>query len=80
MTLSGRTLQVIPHRLIVQILAFGRVLERDIDSTFVLTFWPLKSGARIERAHANVADSDFAGISEGGCKYYWIPWRTYLQD
>jgi hypothetical protein len=24
------------------------------------------------------AESDFAGVSEGWSKYYWVPWRDYL--
>lgn len=78
--LSGRILQVIPNRLIVQSWRSTQFSKRDIDSTLVLTFWPLRSGARIELTHANVADSDFAGVSEGWSKYYWIPWRAYLQS
>jgi hypothetical protein len=30
-------------------------------------------------AKLNVADSDFAGVSEGWAKYYFIPWRAYLE-
>jgi activator of HSP90 ATPase len=77
--LSGRVLQVIPNRLIVQSWRSTQFSKRDIDSTLVLTFWQLKSGARIELTHVNVADSDFAGVAEGWSKYYWIPWRAYLQ-
>lgn len=39
-------------------------------SNLVLTFHPLRSGARIELIHVNGADSDFAGVSEGWSKYY----------
>ena len=34
--------------------------------------------ARIELAHINVADGDFAGVSHGWEKYYWTPLRSYL--
>ena len=49
-----------------------------IDSVLVLTFWPDGEGGRIELAHINVADDDFAGVSRGWEKYYWPPWRAYL--
>jgi hypothetical protein len=26
-----------------------------------------------------VADQDFQGVNEGWEKYYWKPWREYLQ-
>ncbi|HMD29685.1 MAG TPA: SRPBCC domain-containing protein [Steroidobacteraceae bacterium] len=76
--LSGTILQVVQNRLIVQSWRstfFGR---RDLDSTLVLSFWPAKGGGRIELTHVNVADGDFAGVSEGWSKYYWLPWRKFL--
>jgi activator of HSP90 ATPase len=76
--LSGRILQVVPNRLIVQSWRSTEFGRRDLDSTLVLSFWPAKRGGRIELTHVNVADTDFAGVSEGWSKYYWIPWRAYL--
>jgi len=78
--LTGTILQVVQNRLIVQSwrsTLFGR---RDLDSTLVLSFWPDQRGGRIELTHVNVADGDFAGVSEGWSKYYWLPWRSHLQD
>jgi uncharacterized protein YndB with AHSA1/START domain len=76
--LTGIILQVVPNRLIVQSWRSTDFYRRDIDSTLVLSFWPDKNGGRIELTHVNVADSDFAGVSEGWSKYYWTPWRAYL--
>jgi uncharacterized protein YndB with AHSA1/START domain len=76
--LSGTILQVIPNRLIVQSWRSSQFGRRDMDSTLVLCFSPDKSGGRIELTHVNVADSDFAGVSEGWSKYYWVPWREFL--
>ena len=76
--LTGTILQVVQNRLIVQSwrsILFGR---RDLESTLVLSFWPEKRGGRIELTHVNVADGDFAGVSEGWSKYYWLPWRKFL--
>jgi hypothetical protein len=53
--------------------------KRDLDSTLVLSFWSDPGGGRIELTHVNIADSDFAGVSEGWWKYYWNPWRVYLE-
>jgi hypothetical protein len=77
--LSGTILQIVPNRLIVQSWRSTQFGKRDIDSTLVLSFWAVGKGARIELSHVNVADSDFSGVSEGWSKYYWIPWRAYLQ-
>ncbi|MGO9512795.1 MAG: SRPBCC domain-containing protein [Steroidobacteraceae bacterium] len=76
--ISGTILQVIPNRLIVQSWRSTNFFRRDLDSTLVLSFWPDRDGARIELTQVNVADGDFAGVSEGWSKYYWTPWRNYL--
>ena len=76
--LSGEILQLVPNRLIVQSWRSSEFGKRDIDSTLVLSFWPDPGGGRIELTHVNVADTDFAGVSEGWSVYYWNPWRAYL--
>jgi uncharacterized protein YndB with AHSA1/START domain len=76
--LSGTILQLIPNRLIVQAWRSTEFGKRDIDSTLVLAFSPMKGGGRIELTHVNVAERDFAGVSEGWAKYYFNPWRAYL--
>lgn len=78
--LQGTILQVVPKRLIVQSWRASHWKARDIDSTLILTFWPEGRGARIELVHVNVADSDFADVSEGWQIYYWAPWRKYLKE
>ncbi len=77
--LQGTILQVVPKRLIVQSWRAAHWKASDIDSTLILTFWPERRGTRIELAHVNVADHDFAGVSEGWETYYWTPWREYLK-
>jgi uncharacterized protein YndB with AHSA1/START domain len=76
--LSGTILQLVSNRLIVQSWRSSEFARRDLDSTLILTFWPEQGGGRIELTHVNVADTDFAGVSEGWSKYYWNPWRAYL--
>ena len=77
--LSGTMLQVIPKRLIVQSWRSPHWGASDIDSTLVLTFLPDNDGARIELVQVNVVDSDFAGVCHGWEKYYWTPWRAFLE-
>ncbi len=76
--LRGTILQVVANRLIVQSWRSTHFGRGDLDSTLILSFWPEKGGGRIELMHVNVADVDFAGVSEGWSKYYWVPWRDYL--
>jgi uncharacterized protein YndB with AHSA1/START domain len=77
--LSGTILQVVANRLVVQSWRSTQFARKELDSTLILTFWRHNNGARIELTHVNIADSDFAGVSEGWSKYYWVPWRAYLQ-
>jgi uncharacterized protein YndB with AHSA1/START domain len=77
--LTGTILQVVPNRLIVQSWRSTEFAKRDLDSTLILSFWRDSAGGRIELTHVNVADTDFAGVSDGWSKYYWIPWRAYLE-
>ena len=77
--ITGTILQVVPKRLIVQAWRSPYWGPTDLDSTLVLTFLPENDGARIELTQVNVVDVDFAGVSQGWEKYYWAPWREYLE-
>ena len=77
--LSGTMLHVAPKRLIVQTWRSANWPVTAIDSVLTLSFWPEKDGARIELVHVNVPEVDFAGVSQGWEKYYWTPWRAYLE-
>jgi uncharacterized protein YndB with AHSA1/START domain len=76
--LSGKILHVEPKRLIVQTWRSPHFPPEALDSVLVLTFWNEAQGARIELVHVNVADEDFAGVSQGWERHYWTPWREYL--
>ncbi len=78
--LTGKILQVVPKRLIVQSWRSPFWTENDIDSTLILTFQPEKEGGRVELTQVNVIEIDFAGVSHGWEKYYWTPWRAFLSQ
>jgi len=78
--LSGTMLHIEPKRLIVQTWRSANWEASAIDSVLILSFWPHDAGGRIELVHVNVADEDFAGVSHGWEKYYWTPWRAYLDQ
>jgi uncharacterized protein YndB with AHSA1/START domain len=77
--ITGTILQVVPKRLIVQSWRAAHWATEDVDSTLILTFRPDEKGGLIELVHVNVADGDFAGVSQGWQEYYWAPWRKYLE-
>ena len=77
--LSGRTLYTVPGRLIVQSWRSTDWKKDDLDSTVVLRFTALGRTGRIDLAHFNVPDDDYRGVTNGWKKYYWLPWRKYLE-
>lgn len=76
--LSGTILHIQPKSLIVQTWRSANWPLTAVDSVLILTFSPAEDGGQIELNHINVADEDFAGVSQGWEKYYWTPWRAYL--
>ena len=75
-----RLLHVEPKRLIVPTWRAVNSADTDIDSVLALSFWPDEGSARIELVQVNVAERDFAGVSQGCERYYWRPWRAFLQQ
>ena len=78
--LEGTILQVVPKRLVVQSWRSSQWGPGDLDSTLVLRFLPEGDGGRVELTQVNVIDSDFSGVSQGWEKFYWAPWRAYLDS
>ena len=76
--LSGTILHVEPKRLVVQTWRSKNWPVEAHDSILMLSFLPHEEGGQIEVVHANVPDEDFAGVCQGWEKYYWTPWRAYL--
>lgn len=76
--LSGKILHIEPKTFIVQTWRSSNWPLTAMDSVLTLSFWPAEDGARIELVHINVADEDFAGVSQGWERYYWTPWHDYL--
>ncbi len=70
---------MVPNRLVVQRWRSKNFPQDALDSTLVLSFWPEGTGGRVELVHAIVPEEDFAGVSEGWAKFYWNPWRAYLE-
>jgi len=77
--LSGRILQTVPGRLIVQSWRSSPFHKGDHDSTLILRFLPAgKNRGRIDLVHVNVPTHDYHGVNKGWKNYYWKPWRKLL--
>lgn len=78
--LSGRVLQTIPGRLIVQAWRSSGFKKGDVDSTLILRFTPSGRRGRVDLMHVNVPNHDYNGVNKGWKRYYWQPWRKYLSQ
>ena len=78
--LSGTMLKVIRPRLIVQSWRSMKFNDEDQDSTLILSFEEQGEEGRIDLVHLDVPESDYDGVNEGWEKFYWIPWREYLNS
>ena len=76
--ISGTTLWVIAPRLIVQSWRSTNFLKGDPDSTLILSFIPQGKDGRIDLIHIDVSEKDYQGVTDGWEKYYWAPWKRYL--
>jgi len=76
--LTGRILQTVPGRLIVQAWRSNAFHKGDVDSTLVLRFTSRGKQGRIDLMHVNVPDHDYRGVDNGWKQYYWKPWRKFL--
>lgn len=77
--LLGRNLLVVPGRVIVQSWRSKGWKAGDSDSVLILTFHKAGAGGRIDLVHVGVPKHDYAGVTKGWKKYYWIPWRLRLR-
>jgi len=77
--LTGQILAVVEPRFIVQSWRSGMFHEGDPDSTLMLVFKDEEGQGRIDLVHLDVPDHDYDDVVAGWEKYYWKPWRTYLE-
>lgn len=76
--LAGTILKVVRPRLIVQSWRSQNFNNGDPDSTLILSFEEQGEKGRIDLVHLDVPECDFDGVSNGWEKFYWAPWRDYL--
>lgn len=78
--ITGNMLAIVTPTLIVQSWRSAEFKPTDKDSTLILSFARHGEAGRINLVHVDVPDHDYDGVTDGWEKYYWIPWRRYLQS
>ena len=78
-TITGKMLAIVPNRMVVQAWRAKHWKKTDLDSILVLKFSKIKDGTQVDLVHVNVPEHDHDGVRQGWEKYYWKPWRAYLE-
>jgi activator of HSP90 ATPase len=76
--ICGKNLALFPSQMIVQTWRSTSWKKVDHDSILVVRFEKYHTGARVELAHIGVPEYDHKGVTQGWKKYYWEPWKKYL--
>lgn len=76
--ITGKTLQLIKNKLIVQSWRASDWGKAELDSTFILRFEQVGKDGVITMVHANIPDKHVKSIKDGWNKFYWHPWKEYL--
>jgi len=75
---TGKNLQLIKDKLIVQSWRAADWSKDDVDSTLTLLIEPKGKNAVLHVVHANLPDAQAKSIADGWHAYYWKPWKDYL--
>lgn len=76
--ITGKHLQLVKDKLIVQSWRDTDWKKADIDSTFILNFEQKGKDVVVHMTHANLPLHRAADINQGWHDYYWKPWKQYL--
>ena len=77
--LEGLNLLIVPNKVIVQLWRSSHWPASDPDSVLILRFSKAPGGGRVDLVHENVPGHDHKGVTRGWQKYYWGPWKKYLE-
>lgn len=78
--ISGKNLQLVKNRLIVQSWRGSDWHKTDPDSTFILLFEEKGKDTILHMTHADVPDEFAEEIKTSWKTYYWQPWKKYLKE
>ncbi len=76
--ISGKNLQLIKDKLIVQTWRAQDWNKSDIDSTFIINLEAKGKDVVLHMIHVNVPDKQASSTDKGWHDYYWKPWKQYL--
>lgn len=78
--ITGKNLQLVRGKLIVQSWFGSDWNANEPDSTFILLFEQKGKDTLLNMIHANIPDEFAEGIKKGWTDFYWKPWKKYLSS
>jgi len=76
--ITGKNLQLIANKLIVQSWRAQSWPADAVDSTFIIYLEEQGADTLLHAVHANLPDDAADSINAGWHKMYWEPWKLYL--
>lgn len=76
--ITGKTLQSVKNKLIVQAWHGSDWNAKAEDSVFVLSFEQKGNDAVMHVFHGNIPDDKAASLDKGWFDHYWNPWKQWL--
>ena len=76
--ITGKNLQLVKDKLIVQTWRAQGWDKDDADSTFIILLEPNGEDVVLYATHANVPDKHAESVDKGWHNHYWEPWKKYL--
>jgi activator of HSP90 ATPase len=76
--ITGKNLQLIKDKLIVQTWRAQGWDKNDIDSIFIINLEPKGKDVVLHATHANLPDKHSKHIDKGWHDHYWNPWKQHL--
>ena len=76
--ITGRTLELVPGRRIVQSWRTSEFGDADPESTIVVDLAPTKTGTRLALTHSSVPDGQTGYENGGWQEFYFSPMKAYF--
>jgi activator of HSP90 ATPase len=76
--ISGKNLELVKDKLIVQTWRAMDWAKSDVDSIFTISLEPNGNDVMLYATHTNVPESKAASIAKGWVGHYWKPWKQYI--
>jgi activator of HSP90 ATPase len=77
--ITGKNLQLVRNKLIVQSWRPQGWGDEDVDSTLIIYLKQNNKGTTLYMTHVNVPEQHLESVTKGWNSHYWEPWKKYLE-